>query len=500
MGKQFIRLFAFFTKEVNEVRRQPKLVLSLIFGPFLILLLFGAGYQGDKPVLRTVLLAPTSLQQSPRFAEMKQGIEANFNIVAINDNTEQQLQAAMAQLQRREVDVVEVIPADIEDKVSKGQQASVDFRYNEINPLNESWIQYLGYAQISELNKAILRGTVDQFRSEAGALSKSADQLGQQLSTAITSTASLDRPQLQAAIRQTRDATDLFAASPLLSSQLAATGDNPDQAQQNLKQLRTNLDTIDKAVENGTLEQQRAQLTQARDQLQALRDVTGRISKLPSEVLVSPLQQQYQNIYGKPPDFMTFYAPSVLALILQHIAVTLGALSLVREKLLGAIEFYGVAPVWLTQVLLGKYLGYTMFIGIIAAVLIVLMSFLAVPFIGSIATFALFLLVFTLASLGIGFLVSALSSSDSQAVQLSMLVLLMSIFFSGFFLPLENFSEYVRPVGYVLPLTHGINGFQNVMLRGTAPDSFMWIALGGIAIVTFVAVMVVWRQQFRRIE
>lgn len=109
------------------------------------------------------------------------------------------------------------------------------------------------------------------------------------------------------------------------------------------------------------------------------------------------------------------------------------------------------------------------------------------------------LLLFTLASLGIGFFISALSSSDSQAVQLSMLVLLLSIFFSGFFLPLQNFSAYVRPVGYVLPLTHGLSSFQNIMLRGTAPSLLAWGALSAISVVAALLVGLVWRRQFRRV-
>ena len=55
MYKGFIRLLAFFSKEINEVRRQPRLVLSLILGPFLILLLFGVGYRGGTPNLRAKL-------------------------------------------------------------------------------------------------------------------------------------------------------------------------------------------------------------------------------------------------------------------------------------------------------------------------------------------------------------------------------------------------------------------------------------------------------------
>jgi ABC-2 type transport system permease protein len=199
---------------------------------------------------------------------------------------------------------------------------------------------------------------------------------------------------------------------------------------------------------------------------------------------------------------MSFYAPSVLALILQHIAITLGALSLVRERLLGALELFRVAPVSMIQVIVGKYLGYTLFIGVITAALVGLMVWpaaLGVPFLGSAALFVGMVVLLTLASLGIGFLISAWSVSDSQAVQLSMLVLLLSIFFSGFFLPLENFRVPINYVGYALPLTHGIAGFQGIMLRGIGPSFLTWLMLGIIAAVTFVAVTAISQWQFRHI-
>jgi ABC-2 type transport system permease protein len=56
--KPFIRAAAFISKEINEVRRQPRLVLSLILGPFLILLLFGIGYQGETSTLSGIIVVP----------------------------------------------------------------------------------------------------------------------------------------------------------------------------------------------------------------------------------------------------------------------------------------------------------------------------------------------------------------------------------------------------------------------------------------------------------
>jgi ABC-2 type transport system permease protein len=393
MFKPFIRLLSFFSKEVNEVRRQPRLVLSLLLGPFLILLLFGVGYQGERPKLRTALVVPEQGMDPAQLESLKQAISANFTLV----KTDSDLDGALALLRAGQLDVVETLPPALQDNLLNGQQSQVDFKYNEINPLNEQWIQYLAYAQVNEINRTVQTQAVEQMQSE-----------------------------------------------------LAKRG-----------------------VEN----------------------------RIPTEVLVSPVTPTYANYQGKSLDFMTFYAPGVLALILQHIAVTLGSLSLVRERLLGAMELFRVAPVSLTQVLLGKYLGFTLFIGIITAVLVALLVFtpLAVPFLGSVTLFVGLAVLFTLAALGIGFLISAWSSSDSQAVQLSMLVLLMSMFFSGFFLPLENFWAPVQAVGYALPLTHAISGFQNIMLRGTAPSDFSWLLLGVIAGATFIATALLAQWRFRRL-
>jgi len=394
MFKPIIRLLSFFSKEVNEVRRQPKLVLSLLLGPFIILLLFGVGYSGERPKIRTVLVIPPQGLELVNIDDLKKAISANFTLV---DTTSDQ-EAAQALLRSGQADLIETLPPDAEQQLANGQQATITFLYNQINPLNEQWIQYLAYSQVTEINRTVQTTVVQQFQKEA--------------STA------------------------------------------------------------------------------------------GVRTSIPPEVLVSPVRFEYKNERGQALSFMTYYAPGVLALIVQHIAVTLGALSLVRERLLGAMELFRVAPVSMNQLLLGKYLGFTIFIGIMFAALVALLVFtpLAVPFLGDVWRFVAFALLFTLASLGIGFLISAWVTSDSQAVQISMLVLLMSIFFSGFLLPLENFTPEVRWVGYALPMTHAIDGFQRIMLRGAPPTDIGWAMLGLIAVLGFIFVSLLARWRFRQLD
>lgn len=54
----FIRVFSFFKKEIHDVRRQPRLLISLVGGPLLVLAAFGATFQSANPFITTALVWP----------------------------------------------------------------------------------------------------------------------------------------------------------------------------------------------------------------------------------------------------------------------------------------------------------------------------------------------------------------------------------------------------------------------------------------------------------
>jgi ABC-2 type transport system permease protein len=194
---------------------------------------------------------------------------------------------------------------------------------------------------------------------------------------------------------------------------------------------------------------------------------SGVTEGIPPETLVSPLAPEYTNLSGESLSYVDYYAPSVLALILQHIAVTLGALAIVREKERGILEMFRVAPVSAWNIVIGKYLGYLIFLMLLSIGLVSLLVYLGTPFLGDFTLYAAFMALYILAALGIGFLISCVSSSDTTAIQLSMLVLLVSMLFSGFFLAVDSFASGARILSEAIPLTQAIQGLQNIMLKGT---------------------------------
>jgi ABC-2 type transport system permease protein len=484
-----IGMLSFFFKELNEIRRQPRLVLSLLLGPFLVLMLFGLGYRGGQPTMRAAIVIPPDLAAvlpPERLAELG---GTNFNLLSVGEDRE----AAMEMLRRGEVDVVQVFPAGLEEQVRRGEQAPVEFASNEINPLNEQWIQYLAYAEIVEINRALLTQNVATLQAESDTLLGELGAIRQQLTTIEQGGQSLDEEELRELSRRLRTVSSALAVGAIFSgSEGAAT-------RTEIEALRADLDALDASLARGDLAASLAQVTATRQRIEQVEGQVGALRGIPPNVIVSPLAERYQNLSGTSYDLMTFYAPSVLALLIQHIAVTLGALALVRERLLGAVDLFRVAPVGLSHVLVGKILCYTAFIGVMAGLLLALMPFIGVPILGNPWLLAGLIMLLTLASLGIGLLISALSRSESQAVQLSMFVLLLSVFFSGFFLPLQNFWEPVRVVGYGLPLTHGIEGLLRLMLRGASPALFTWAGLGIIAVVTLVLAPIIERRELSKI-
>jgi ABC-2 type transport system permease protein len=378
--KTWTRTTSFVAKDIIEVIRQPGALFSLIFGPFLIMGLFGLGYSGQYRPLNTVLVLPASsnLPQDPSFYQQYLGDSVNLIQITSDVN------AARAELQRQQIDLLVIAPDNVEQNFLNGQQSAIDIEYNELDPVRDNYARFVAYRQVQELNQAIIQQAV------ASGMQYVVQQGGQ--------------PPVQ----------------------------------------------------------------------------------IPPEVIAAPTRADPKNLAPIPPNVIAFFAPAVLALVLQHMGVTLTALSLVRERLSGAMDIFRVAPLRALEILVGKYLAYAFFnLAIAAAICFLVVFVLHVPMLGTPASVAIVVALLSFASLGLGLLISTVVDSERAAVQLSMLVLLASVFFSGFVLPLDQFIAPLRIAAYSLPVTHGIQLLQDYMLRGGTNAAWELEVLAGIGIALF---------------
>jgi ABC-2 type transport system permease protein len=213
-------------------------------------------------------------------------------------------------------------------------------------------------------------------------------------------------------------------------------------------------------------------------------------AEIPPEVVAAPTRAEVQNTAPSQPGVVQFFGAAVLALILQHMAVTLIALSVVRERTTGMFELFRVSPITTVEVIVGKVLAFGILTAAIAILtLALLVGVFGVPMLGNPALLAGIVALFVLASLGLGLIVAGLSDSERQAVQLSLIFLLASVFFSGFVLAIDEFSEPVRSMTSVLPVTHGISLIGEIMLRGDIRS--VW-QVGALAILTVAFLGIAW--------
>ena len=222
-------------------------------------------------------------------------------------------------------------------------------------------------------------------------------------------------------------------------------------------------------------------------------------NRIPAEVIAAPTRAEVRNIAPTVPTVIGYFGPAVLALVLQHMAVTLIALSVVRDRTSGTIELFRVSPVSAWEVVLGKIAGFGILCAAIAvASLALLVAGLGVPMLGSPGLLAAVVGLLILASLGLGLLISIVSDSERQAVQLSLLVLLASVFFSGFVLPISEFSGPVGAAAHAIPVTSGIDLVQDVMLRGVVREPWQAGLLAGIGLALLVACWLLLRRAMSR--
>jgi ABC-2 type transport system permease protein len=179
------------------------------------------------------------------------------------------------------------------------------------------------------------------------------------------------------------------------------------------------------------------------------------------------------------PDLKTSWVmvPGLIGLILTLIGTVVTSIGLVRERESGTLEQLAVMPLRPASIIMGKIVPYFILALMDMLIITVLGIWLfKVPFVGSVPIFALGVALFLFVVLGLGVMISSLSQTTGQAIQMALMITMPQILLSGLIFPLSSMAAGVRWIGYVLPLTWFIVVSQGVMLRG-AELSSLWIAL-----------------------
>lgn len=148
--------------------------------------------------------------------------------------------------------------------------------------------------------------------------------------------------------------------------------------------------------------------------------------------------------------------PAVIPILLMMIPAVLSALSVVREKEMGAIINLYVTPLTKAEFVLGKQLPYLVF-SMLSAFLLVVMAVIVfhVPVKGSMITLMLSLCVYCILSTGFGMLASSVTRSQIAVIFLTMLAtILPATTFCGLTNPVDTQEGISLLIGEVFPTTY----------------------------------------------
>lgn len=467
-------VLGFFRREISDLTRQRMLVLLTILGPFLILLAFGAGYRDERLVLRTLFVGPDDDSYRALIDEYGDRFEEFIDSQGYTTD----VVSAGGQLDRGEVDAVVIFPTDPMADILNGNRSQVTVIHDQINPLQRVAVEFAVRIATDEVNQAVVEQILLRAQQESLPYRESLTVISQRRQELIDAAGTDEQEALTALSSAVEDLQGQTSALDVFWEEYGNESDR-EQFLRFRDELDRTAEELD-GVSGGITDVQQRRLG---ERLERLEESAALVGDVQPSVLARPFFSRTETLSSGEIDQTDFFGAAAVALLLQHLAMSLGALTFVRDRALGLFELIRVGPVGASETLLGKMLAFFTVGVVVAATLLGAIHYLlGVPMAGEVFWLVAITALLLVASIGIGFVVSLLSKSDTQAVQYAMLILLASLFFSGFFIDHERFRTLISGAARFLPVTSAISGLQDVMLRGVAPESVDLRTLLGLAL------------------
>ena len=187
------------------------------------------------------------------------------------------------------------------------------------------------------------------------------------------------------------------------------------------------------------------------------------------------------------------FVPGVITIILMIVSTLLTSIALTREKELGTMEILLVSPLRPAIIVIGKVIPYLL-LSFFNALVILFLGFtvFAMPMAGNFALLLFELILFIVAALSIGILISTKTGSQQVAMMISLFALMMpTILLSGFIFPIDSMPWPLQLLSNIMPAKFFIIIVKGIMLQGVGLD-VLWpetlVILGFITVFTVASI------------
>lgn len=178
-----------------------------------------------------------------------------------------------------------------------------------------------------------------------------------------------------------------------------------------------------------------------------------------------------------------FFVPGIVGSLTLVLVTTLTAFAVVREREIGTLEQIMVTPIRPGEFIIGKTLPFFL-IGLFDVSLIATVGTLwfQVPFNGRIVVLFAGAILFLLCMLGVGLLISTVSSTQQQAMVTSFFFIMPAVVFSGFGFPISTMPQWLQYLTYLSPLRYFLIVLRGTYLKGVGFE-ILWPQMLAMAVL-----------------
>ena len=203
--------------------------------------------------------------------------------------------------------------------------------------------------------------------------------------------------------------------------------------------------------------------------------------------IVPPIAVEPRIWYNPELRSALFLVPGLIAFIGMIVSAISTALSVVREKERGTWEQVRMAPIGTGAYVMGKTLPYLALATVTSmAIVVAAMALFDLPMRGAWGSLLLATVLFLLAALATGLLVSTVADSQLVAFQITLILAFLPTFLlSGFVFPIPNMPYPIQVVTHLVPARYFLIALRGIVLKGVGL-AVVWPQLVALSVYALV--------------
>ena len=219
------------------------------------------------------------------------------------------------------------------------------------------------------------------------------------------------------------------------------------------------------------------------------RIIEGRAVERAMTGVALPVDMRERAWYNPELASRNYNVPAVVGTLIMLVCLLLTSLAIVREREIGTLEQLKVSPLTAGEFIAGKTLPFGIIgMGDLVLVTTVAVLWFDVPLRGSLPLLFMASVLYVMAGLGMGLLISTVSKTQQEAFMGTFLVFMPALLLSGFMFPVSSMPRIFQELTILNPVRHYIEIVRAIFLKGIGLDvlwpQFLALLLLGLALLT----------------